>query len=612
MKLLQTQQSLLLPCNGFNILKSLFPPKIFKKLLIFFYNHLKKIIGFTTYVTSSDESENGESTEANDHIIDPMTTSCPDTLNSSQKQNTLNTKRPSKEILTPRLAAVLDKLKLSSRDTVHMLIAVLDAVGLNSSEYVINRTSIHQQRDAFRKANSTRIGLKLQSNTQPLTIHWDTKLLSGISGKNEDRLSIIATAPDFEQIINIPDIPAGTGVEIASAVYDSLEEYQVLDRIEAFVFDTTALNTGKFKGACNILEKKIRRDILFLGCRHHVFEIILAAVFNETKICSSTGPEVSLFKKFKKQWSNVKKDEYMTGLAIPRIKEIVGDDCAKILDFANIKVKEDFPRNDYKEFLELIIIFLGGSPPSGIKFFKPGALHLARWMAKGIYCLKILMFRNQFPEITELEINGLVEVTGFVIKCYAFFWFNSDKAEQAPLNDILFLRNLEDYKKINAQIADRAITKFINHLYYLNEECVAFSLFDDRIDFETKNKMSKKILTFMEEENLEEEEILKKFLIKKENLNTFFAKDNSSILIELVSKNTKSVFKRFQISMDFLQKDPSSWKDCEDYRKGKFIIQKLKVVNDCAERGIKLVEDYHEKITKDEQQRQYLFKVSYI
>lgn len=512
--------------------------------------------------------------------------------------------------MTPRLAAVLDKLKISSRDTVHLLVAVLDAVGLSSSEFIINRNSIRKQRDTLRKAKSTNIVSTFKQNSQPLTIHWDTKLLPSVTGKSEDRLSIIATAPKTEQILNIPDIPSGTGLEIASAVYDTLEDHNILHKTQAFVFDTTASNTGKFRGACHILEKRIGRDILFLGCRHHILEIVLAGVF-EKEMGASTGPEITIFKKFKKHWPKIDQNKISTGFTYPRFKTILGDESDEILSFAMQKIREDFPRSDYQEFLELIIIFLGGVPPRGLKFSKPGAMHHARWMAKIIYSLKILIFRDQFPEITESEINGLLEIAGFIIKCYSRFWFNADKAEQAPVNDLEFLRKLESYKTININIAEKAISKFINHLYYLNEECVGFALFDDRVDSETKAKLSEKMcLSYVEEENNEEgEEILKKLLIKKENLKEFIDRDNSLILNDLFSKNTKRLLNRFEIPTDFLERDPSTWNDLEEYRKGKEIIQNLKIVNDCAERGIKLVQDYHEKITKDEEQRQYLFKV---
>lgn len=57
-----------------------------------------------------------------------------------------------------------------------------------------------------------------------------------------------------------------------------------------------------------------------------------------------------------------------------------------------MKIEEYFPRNDYKEFLELIIIFLGGVLSKGICCKAPGTYHFARWIAKALYCLKIYLF----------------------------------------------------------------------------------------------------------------------------------------------------------------------------------------------------------------------------
>lgn len=45
---------------------------------------------------------------------------------------------------------------------------------------------------------------------------------------------------------------------------------------------------------------------------------------------------------------------------------------------------------DHKEFLELIIIFLMGNLNSNVNFQQPGACHLARWMANGIYSIQFL------------------------------------------------------------------------------------------------------------------------------------------------------------------------------------------------------------------------------
>jgi len=57
------------------------------------------------------------------------------------------------------------------------------------------------------------------------------------------------------------------------------------------------------------------------------------------------------------------------------------------------------PREDYLELLRLCLIFLGGgSDGTDIQFRAPGAMHHARWMAKAIYALKIVLFQDQLTD----------------------------------------------------------------------------------------------------------------------------------------------------------------------------------------------------------------------
>jgi hypothetical protein len=432
-----------------------------------------------------------------------------------------------------------------------------------------------------------------------------------VTGEKEERLAIIATGFNTEQILNIPDLPAGTGLEISSAVYESLDKYGILNRVEAFSFDTTASNTGRFKGACALLERRVGRDILFLGCRHHILEIILAAVFST--MGSSKGPESILFKEFKNCWPQIDQQKFTVGLVDPRINAIIGNESSEILNYANVKILEEFPRNDYKEFLELIIIFLGGTPPRGLKFSKPGPIHSARWMAKAIYTLKMLMFRNQFSKLDAESEKQLVEVGGFIVKCYASFWFEASKAAMAPLNDIELLKKLVKYRNINAEIAEISIKKFLNHLYYLNTETVGLALFDPRLPHETKTKMVNKINADLEMEEEEcEGEILeeKKLQVKRGNLEEFLDREISTIFEELMAGRTKNILRRFKIKDDFWSVPTNQWDECADYVEGQEKIKQLKVVNDSAERGVRLLEEYNQSITKDEIQKQYVFKVS--
>ncbi|XP_050520208.1 uncharacterized protein LOC126893767 [Daktulosphaira vitifoliae] len=456
------------------------------------------------------------------------------------------TKRPRKELLTSRLSAALDRCNVSGRDCIHLIMAFLDAVSLDPSSYVLNRTSISKQREQFRKKNYIRIKEKFsQLNDKIVTIHWDTKLLHDISGKSVERLAVIATGAGTEQLLGVPEIPAATGLEMASAVYDTLESWNLIKNVQAIGFDTTASNTGRIKGACMLLEQKLERDLLYFGCRHHVSEIVLAAVFGKSKF-SISGPDIPLFKRFQANWSQVNTNNFVPGINSSEIRSVVGDDLDNILKNYNIAIYKKYPREDYRELIDLAIIFLGGIPPGGIQFKKPGAYHMARWMAKAIYALKIYLFRTEF-NLTKNEEKSLTLFTCFIVKCYIIYWIYAPEAICAPLKDIQFLRKLYQYKDIDQNISEIAIGKLVNHLYYLTNECVAFSLFDDSISVDTKIKMVEQMTTLAEIDEDNKDYQIKKLSLNLNQVPLFLEKCVDDVLISLFNGHSKNIFQRYKI-----------------------------------------------------------------
>lgn len=552
-------------------------------------------------------SSDSDSSDLCDDMIKSPARCLPST--SSTHENVLTdfgppkSKRARKEIMSPRVSAALDKCKVSDRDCVHLLTAVLETLEIDPSEYIINRTSIKISREKFRQQISERVRLKFDNlNLKSLVLHWDSKILPDITGKSKvDRLPVVVTALNMEQLLGVPEIKSSTGKEISSALYHTLQEWSLENTIQAFVFDTTASNTGRLNGVCHLLEQKLDRNILYLACRHHIYEIVLHGVFSAVNLVTSTGPDIIIFKKFKNEWRNIEQNSFSTWSTDENVKNILKDISDEILKFAKNKIKDDFPRDDYKELLELIIIFLGGVPPQGIHFRAPGAYHLARWMAKAIYCLKIFLFRKQF-KITQKEEKELKRICCFIVKCYAKPWFSSTNAIIAPMNDIYFLKTLNAYKTDDKEVAEKAISKIINHLWYLNEECAAFSIFDERINNETRMKMAQKILQKQESE----ETAPKKYTVNVQELNNFLKKD---LPLDLLGTNSIKLFERFNIAKDFLEVHPKNWNDLEGYQKGKEIIDSLRVVNDTAERGVKLMEEFNDKFTKNEDQKQFVLQV---
>jgi hypothetical protein len=85
-------------------------------------------------------------------------------------------------------------------------------------------------------------------------------------------------------------------------------------------------------------------------------------------------------------------------------------------------------------------------------------------------------------------------------------------------NNIKFLKKMEIYKRYDKEVADKALKKFINHLWYLNEECAALSIFNENLSYDTRKKMADRIL----HEELKKD--AQKYIIKFEDVQHFLSK----------------------------------------------------------------------------------------
>lgn len=476
-----------------------------------------------------------------------------------------------------------------------MLTAVAQALDFDIHSLSISRTTIQRCRQSLRKGISEKCKLYFKNFTFTApVVHWDSKLLSVVSGsETEDRLAIIITDGDVEQVIGIPVIPNSTGREQARAVFEVLLEWGMTDKVKALCCDTTASNFGRVNGCCNLLEQMLEKDLLYLPCRHHIYELILKGAFDKL-MPPSTGPDVPLFKRFKQSWSEIDSTKISSAMEIPCVQEIFKNDIAEIISYVDNVLKTQLPRHDYDELLQLTLLFLGRNSKVSVR--APGAIHHARWMAKAIYCLKIFLYRDQF-HLTVSEESSILQLCIFIVKLYIKAWFTAPFAHRAPYHDLLFLKKLISFKKINEEIADAAISKFKNHMWYLSAEASALAFFDDTIPVNDKRYM----VEAMESDGQFGEANKIQMDVNRNTLNLKIS--------DFISKHSNSFFERFNLPTNFLQQDPQTWKINEQYKHCVEIVSKIKVVNDAAERGIKLIEEYNSILTKHEEQKNYIIQV---
>ncbi|GBP22025.1 hypothetical protein EVAR_18666_1 [Eumeta japonica] len=159
-----------------------------------------------------------------------------------------------------------------------------------------------------------------------------------------------------------------------------------------------------------------------------------------------------------------------------------------MISFAQNQLNQYQPRDDYKELLDLTIIYLGGVPEKRTLLRMPPGLHRARWMPKSMYCLKIFLFRHQL-KMTKKEEKGIKDVCIFSVMIYFKYWYQASVSSSAPRNDWQLLKDLIIFENINPALSKVALKKIIGHLWYLSEELVSFAFFDDEIALDTKQKM---------------------------------------------------------------------------------------------------------------------------
>lgn len=428
-----------------------------------------------------------------------------------------------------------------------------------------------------------------------MVVHWDGKLLPDLIGNTKvERIAVLVSYNGTSKFLGAPKVSTSSGENIAKAVHDLLVKWDILDRVQAMSFDTTSSNTGVKTGACVHLQQAFDRKLISFACRHHIYEIYLRSVF-ELFFPITQAPGVLMFERFANAWKNLNHNSFKSGLDDEFVRTKISDrERDEITKFCQSQLKLNHSRADYKEFLQLVLYFLGGEVGA---FSAPGPTSHARWMAKGIYSLKEFLFREQF-NLTPSEFNGLRNVCIFLVRLYIQAWFGSSNAIEAPNQDFEFIKSSVAYAETNPRISAELLKKMENHLWYLSEETIALAFFDSNVSIEVKKKMVQRLQSLDPTVKL----VNGRKFVKPETLLKYDLSD-------FVSSKTFNFFTSFNISREFLQSHPSTWESNDRFKEGHSICSNLFVTNDTAERGVKFVKDYNRVLTNNEEEKQFLYQI---
>lgn len=129
----------------------------------------------------------------------------------------------------------------------------------------------------------------------------------------------------------------------------------------------------------------------------------------------------------------------------------------------------------------------------------------------------------------------------------------------------------------------------IGHLWYLAEECIAFAIFDENVSFKRKREMAKRILGT----NKDDTDKCRRVQVNTHGIRNLMQCE----VTDFVSGHTIDFFHRFKFSTEFLKLEPNPWKNNPEYLRAFEAINHMRVVNDSAERGVKLISDFQNALT---------------
>ena len=180
--------------------------------------------------------------------------------------------------------------------------------------------------------------------------------------------------------------------------------------------------------------------------------------------------------------------------------------------------------------------------------------------------------------------------------------FTAIHAPNAPENDLCLIKKLNPYKAVNPEVAKIALKKMWNYLWYLAPERAALVFFEDSISVKMKQKMVENVRK--EPEFQEHDRLSNRFKLIKQDY-TVLDED----IDFFISRASMAFFKRLEIDYLFFDLHVSDWHLDKNYQSGLKIVEHLKIGNDVAERGIKIISEYNKRINFNKKQKQYVLQI---
>ena len=524
---------------------------------------------------------------------------------------------PAEILKNKNLNALMVRMNISPTEISALLETIISECGGDPSNIHLSYNYSYRSREEAVREVATDIKENFKVDF-PLGLHWDGKIMVDIDDSNTkvERLPVhVSDSKGGTKLLGVPklmvgDAPGLAGTNIANATYDLLKKWELEEKIATMNFDTTSTNTGHISGGCICIQKIIGRPLLWNACRKHVGEVHISKAWDILNVETSSGPEIGIFNRFKNNFNLIplatsKKQLFDINSVESKHKVFFSDQRLFVIStLKEVQKKGAYKRDDYKELINLVLMYLGEN--ENYEIHKPGATHKARWLMKLLHTLKIVMLEKSLPNMIFGRSKRMsVQIKRFVlflVFCYVPWWFTCPIATSAARNDILFYQTMCNFQDIDNEISKAVKTSIQHHQWYIVSEMIPLALFDKGLDNSDKDKLAKKIMCYPRKECFESRHgqgFGKPIFQKNVPIN---------IVDAVYSADVWNFFEILKIPTDFLKSPPQTWNTNKSYLDSLEKVSNLKVCNDVAERGVKLIQDFISQ-KKDEEKVQNTLQV---
>ena len=292
---------------------------------------------------------------------------------------------------SPAVVQALVRNKVSSTAISAVMHEIITVAEGDPSKLSLSYTTTER----YKLETIQKISEKIAENWVPpsiANIHWDGKLVDTADKTNKvERSPILLSGIGGIKLLGVPAIPyksSSAGEKITQASLELIKIWDCAKSLRGMVFDTTSSNTGAQTAACVSLQNALSKPLLWFACRHHIGEIILTHVWAVLNIETSKSPEISLFQRFQKFFPAISIADKNFDI-FDRTQNVSKNE--EIIALCNSYLAQPTSRDDYKELVQLTLLYLGDAETKATftAFSRPGALHKARWMAKLLYAIKM-------------------------------------------------------------------------------------------------------------------------------------------------------------------------------------------------------------------------------